>query len=153
MFGHAFFGAAFFGAAYFGPSAGPIVPETSALTCDASSGPLLTATLDPMENRLVVGSTNPATVRGLKNRETHAYLDDATVVLTGVLDDADVPVAGTANLAMPYISGVGRKVLYRVVIPHTVPLVAGVQYTRRITATDTDGNVRIFDTAIIAEAG
>lgn len=129
--------------------------ETLSLTAFTSSDVVLSATITdhPMSNTLVVGSTNTVSLKGLKNTETHDYLDDATVVLTGILDSTDTPVVGTANLAMPYISGVGRKVLYQGLIPHTVALVAGQQYTRRITATDALGNVRVFDTAIIAEAG
>lgn len=155
MWGHAFFGAAFFGAVYFGPSSGPAVVEDAALSASTSSDARLDATITahPMSNALIVGSTNTVSLKGLRDTETHLYLDDATVELTAILDSTDTPVAGTQNLPMPYISGVGRSILYRGAIPHTAALVAGETYTRRITAVDDDGNVRVFDKVITAKAG
>lgn len=155
MFGHAFFGAAFFGAAYFGPASGPVVVEVDALSASTSSAPRLSATINthPMSNKLTVGSTNTVALKGLRDDETRLYLNNATVVLTAIFDATLTPVPGTQNIAMPYISGVGRSILYRGAIPHTAALVADQTYTRRITATDAAGNVRVFDKVIVAEAG
>lgn len=141
-----------------GSWAGSVIPvEESALAGSASSQPVLDATITnhPMGNKLIVGSTNTVSLKGLKNTETRppVYLDDATVELTALFDANDIAVAGTENIPMPYISGVGHSVLYRGAIPHYVALVAGQSYTRRITATDTDDNVRVFDKVIVAEAG
>lgn len=134
---------------------GASLGEASGLTASTASFPLLTATIqsEPMSNSLVVGSTNVVTVKGLKDVESGLYLDDATVILAALLDTAGATVTGTANIPMPYIGGTGRSVKYRGVIPHTVPLVAGATYTRRFSATDTNGDVRLFDRPITAEAG
>lgn len=134
------------------------VPETSALTGSTSSEPVLTATIlnYPMSNALVVGATNEISVKGLKRRNldgTKVYLDDADVELTALLDSDGNPVPGTENIAMPYISGVGRSLIYGSVIPHTVPLVVGATYTEHFTAIDTDGNVRPLNKDITAIRG
>lgn len=136
---------------------GGALVEDAALSGSASSEPVLSASISghPMSNALTVGSTNTVALKGLKNVETRPplYLNDATVELTGVYDENDVAVTGTENISMPYISGVGHSILYRGTIPHTAALVAGQTYTRRITAVDLDGNVRVFDKLIVAAAG
>lgn len=105
------------------------------------------------ESVLVVGSTNSQSLVGLKDEDTKVYPINATVKLTGLFDASGAVVPGTENISMPYVSGVGSKSLYRGAIPHTVPLVGGVTYTRLITATDIDGNVRVFTDQLPAVGG
>jgi hypothetical protein len=131
-------------------------PEYFALSGSLSSGPVLTGTLTtlPVSNRLVVGSTNTVRLKGLKNNDERTYVgEDATVEIVEIRDSTGVAVVGTEGIAMEYVNGIGRNTLYRGVIPHTVPLVAGETYTRVVTAEDVDGNFRTWEDEIVAEPG
>ena len=127
-------------------AAAPIVvsTETAGLT-----GTIIVA---PLNNGLALSSTNTVTLKGLRNDVTKLYPIDATVVFTALLDATGALVLGTQNISMPYISGIGRKSLYRCGIPHTVVLAPGT-YTARVTATDTTGDVRVLNRACVAKAG
>ena len=122
----------------------PLAPETADL-----SGIIR---LGPRRHVLVPDSTNTVTLLGLRNKAAKLYPVDATVVVTAVLDASGAIVAGTQEIAMPYIAGVGPKSVYRGVIPHYIALVAGPA-TVRVTATDSIGNVHTFDHPCTVVAG
>ena len=104
-------------------------------------------------NTLDRESTNNVTLKGLKDEALGTYPTDASVVLVELLDGAGSPVAGVANISMPYVSGtMGRSSLYRGAIPSTVTLVAGTVYTARVRATS-NANVRMFNIPVTAQAG
>ena len=105
-----------------------------------------------MAETLTLNSTNSVRLKGLRNTDTNAYPVDAAVVLTGLYDSLGVLVTGTAAIAMPYASGIGRLSIYRGAIPSTVTLVLGASYTAKITATS-GANVRVFNVDCVALAG
>ena len=124
-------------------SAGPST-EVAGLTGLVSVGPL--------RGRITLDSTNTVSLKGLEMEISRAFPIDATVVLSAVLTAAGAVVTGTQNIPMAYVGGTGRKTLYRGVIPHSVPFIAG-QCTVRVTATDATGDVRVFNRVLPAMAG
>lgn len=101
---------------------------------------------------LLIGSTNRIELSALQDTDTLAYPEDATVV-AALLDPAGTPVVGATAIAMPHVLGTtGSATTYRGTIPHSLSLSTG-EYTARVTATTTAGEVRTLDIACRVQRG
>jgi hypothetical protein len=102
------------------------------------------ATLVQEPQDLTIGSTNTVRLLEWEDTDDGSSTADWTVLLTAVLDASGAPIAGTTNIAMPFVDATtAHPRCYKGVIPSSVVLVAGA-CTSRITAT-IGSKVRRFD--------
>lgn len=103
----------------------------------------------PTVQILVDGATNVIDLKKLRNKlavkgSPEEYPNDATVTLVALLDQANQPIAGTANLPMVYVDGTtGKKTTYRVTLDEDIDLTVGQMVTANVRA-EVAGGVRPF---------
>lgn len=96
-----------------------------------------------MSVKFMVGSTSIIRVKGLKDVDTGAFIEDA-VVVAALLTMAGAPVAGADNIPMAKKAGTaGSATVYQGILDESVVLVVGTSYKLRITATSGLGQ-RVF---------
>lgn len=88
---------------------------------------------------LYIDNTNNVWIDGLANDASGAAVNDATCLIVEVLNSAGAQVANTANISMTYKAASAGD--YYGKLPSTVVLTEDAEYTVRVRATDTDGNV------------